>query len=76
MDLFFDNPVVALTNGIARALSARNVVESQRQLDRLYEIRADSLRPGRDTIVWSELSLAWAIAIDDARQELAFLQGQ
>jgi len=36
MDLFFDNPVVALTNGIARALSARNVLESQRQLDRLY----------------------------------------
>ena len=36
MDLFFDNPVVALTNGIARALSARNVIESQRQLDRLY----------------------------------------
>ena len=36
MDLFFDNPVVALTNGIARSLSARNVVESQRQLDRLY----------------------------------------
>src|ERR1700742_1806293 len=36
MDLFFDNPVVALTNGIARSLSARNVAESQRQLDRLY----------------------------------------
>jgi hypothetical protein len=36
MDLFFDNPVVALTNGIVRALSARNVDETQRQLDRLY----------------------------------------
>jgi hypothetical protein len=36
MDLFFDNPVVALTNGIARALAARNVGETQRQLDRLY----------------------------------------
>jgi hypothetical protein len=36
MDLFFDNPVVALTNGIARSLSARNALESQRQLDRLY----------------------------------------
>jgi hypothetical protein len=36
MDLFFDNPVVALTNGIARALAARNLTESQRQLDRLY----------------------------------------
>jgi len=37
LDLFFDNPVVALTNGIARALSARNAAEAQRQLDRLYE---------------------------------------
>jgi hypothetical protein len=36
MDLFFDNPVVALTNGIARALSARDLPASQRQLDRLY----------------------------------------
>ena len=36
MDLFFDNPVVALTNGIAQALSARNLPDSQRQLDRLY----------------------------------------
>jgi hypothetical protein len=36
MDLFFDNPVVALANGIARALAARNLSESQRQLDRLY----------------------------------------
>jgi hypothetical protein len=36
MDLFFDNPVVALANGIARALASRNLAESQRQLDRLY----------------------------------------
>lgn len=36
LDLFFDNPVVALTNGIVRALSARNPGEAQRQLDRLY----------------------------------------
>jgi hypothetical protein len=36
MDLFFDNPVVALTNGISRSLAARNAAESQRQLDRLY----------------------------------------
>src|SRR6202011_5587855 len=36
MDLFFDNPVVTLTNGIARALCARNAMEGQRQLDRLY----------------------------------------
>ena len=36
MDLFFDNPVVALTNGIARALAARNPGAAQQQLDRLY----------------------------------------
>jgi hypothetical protein len=36
MDLFFDNPVVALANGITRALTSRNLGESQRQLDRLY----------------------------------------
>jgi hypothetical protein len=36
LDLFFDNPVVTLTNGIARALCARNAIEGQRQLDRLY----------------------------------------
>ncbi len=39
MDLFFDNPVVALTNGIVRALSARNLAMTQRQLDRLYAQR-------------------------------------
>lgn len=38
MDLFFDNPVAALTNGIARALAATNAADAQRQLDRLYEI--------------------------------------
>jgi hypothetical protein len=36
MDLFFDNPVVALANGITRAMASRNLGESQRQLDRLY----------------------------------------
>jgi hypothetical protein len=36
MDLFFDNPVVTLTNGIARALCARDAAEGHRQLDRLY----------------------------------------
>jgi len=35
MDLFFDNPVVALVNGLAHALSARDGVEAARQLDRL-----------------------------------------
>jgi len=36
MDLFFDNPVVALVNGIVGALSARNTSEAQHHLDRLY----------------------------------------
>jgi hypothetical protein len=36
MDLFFDNPVVALTNGIVQALSTRNLPAAQRQLDQLY----------------------------------------
>jgi hypothetical protein len=37
LDLFFDNPVVALTNGIARALAACDERETQRLLNRLYE---------------------------------------
>lgn len=36
MDLFFDNPVVALVNGVARALAAADAAEAARQLDRLY----------------------------------------
>jgi hypothetical protein len=36
MDLFFDNPVVVLINGIARALAARNARDAQRLVDRLY----------------------------------------
>jgi hypothetical protein len=38
MDLFFDNPVAALVNGIVRALTATNAADAQRQLDRLYEV--------------------------------------
>jgi hypothetical protein len=37
MDLFFDNPVVAIVNGLVRALSGRDLAASRRQLDRLYE---------------------------------------
>lgn len=36
MDLFFDNPVVALTTGIASALAAADATEATRQLDALY----------------------------------------
>jgi hypothetical protein len=36
MDLFFDNPIVALTNGIVQALATRNPADAQRRLDQLY----------------------------------------
>jgi hypothetical protein len=36
MDLFFDNPIVALTNGIVQSLTTRNLPNAQRQLDQLY----------------------------------------
>lgn len=36
MDLFFDNPVVALVNGLAHAIAEGDAVEAARQLDRLY----------------------------------------
>ncbi len=35
-DLFFHNPITALTNGIASALAGRNAREAQRLLDLLY----------------------------------------
>jgi hypothetical protein len=35
-DLFFHNPVTALTNGLASALAGRNAREAQRLLDLLY----------------------------------------
>lgn len=38
MDLFLDNPVAALTNGIVQSLAAGNAPDAQRQLDRLYSI--------------------------------------
>jgi hypothetical protein len=72
MDLFFDNPVVALTNGIVRAISARNVDETQRQLDRLY-----AQAPNHSDLAAFDRLLA-ALGhldrpIDDPRRELAFL---
>lgn len=36
MDIFFDNPVVALVNGLAHALAARDAVQAARQLERLH----------------------------------------
>jgi hypothetical protein len=72
MDLFFDNPVVALTNGIVRALSARYLGETQRQLDRLYAQAPNHA----DLAAFDRLLAALGHLdrpIDDPRQELAFL---
>jgi hypothetical protein len=72
MDLFFDNPVVALTNGIVRALSARNVGETQRQLDRLYAQAPNHA----DLAAFDRLLAALGHlnrSIDDPRPELEFL---
>src|SRR5260370_15134570 len=72
MDLFFDNPVVALTNGIVRALSAWNLGETQRQLDRLYAQAPNHA----DLAAFDRLLAAMGHLgrpIDDPRQELAFL---
>jgi len=72
MDLFFDNPVVALTNGIVRALSARNLSETQRQLDRLYAHAPNHA----DLAAFDRLLAALAHlnhAVDDPRRELDFL---
>ena len=72
MDLFFDNPVVALTNGIVNALCARNVVESQRQLDRLYtQAPTHSDLPAFDQLLAALGHLNRVL--DDSRQELEFL---
>jgi hypothetical protein len=72
MDLFFDNPVVALTTGIVRALSARNLGETQRQLDRLYAQAPNHA----DLAAFDRLLAALGHldrAIGDPRQELEFL---
>jgi hypothetical protein len=72
MDLFFDNPVVALTNGIVRALSAGNRAEAQRQLDRLY-VQAPN---HADLAAFDRLLAALGRLdhpIDDPRRELDFL---
>ena len=72
MDLFVDNPVVALTNGIVRSLSARNGRETQRQLDRLYAQAPNHT----DLAAFDQLLAALGHLerpIDDRRRELEFL---
>jgi hypothetical protein len=72
LDLFFDNPVVALTNGIVRALTARNSGETRRQLDRLYALAPNHA----DLAAFDRLLAALGHLdrpIDDPRLELEFL---
>jgi hypothetical protein len=72
LDLFFDNPVVALANGIVRALSARNMSEAQRQLDLLYAQAPNHA----DLAAFDRLLAALGHLdrpIDDPQRELDFL---
>lgn len=72
MDLFLDNPVSALTNGIVRALAANNAADTQRQLDRLYSIAPNhSDLAGYDRLLATLHRLGQPI--DDAQHELDFL---
>jgi hypothetical protein len=72
MDLFFDNPVVALTNGLVQALCARNIAESQRQLDRLYAHAPNHTDlPAFDQLLAALTHLD--LTIEDTQAELAFL---
>lgn len=72
MDLFFDNPVVALTNGIVQALTTRNLANAQRQLDQLYA----QAPTHSDLAAFDQLLIALGhlgSAVDDPRQDLSFL---
>jgi hypothetical protein len=74
MDLFFDNPVVALTTGIASALAAADAAEATRQLDALYakEPNHPDL-PAFDRLLESLERLRRPVA--DPRDLLAFIIG-
>lgn len=74
LDLFFDNPVVALTTGIASALAAANVPEATRQLDALYakEPNHPDL-PAFDRLLEALERLRQPVA--DARELLEFISG-
>lgn len=72
MDLFFDNPAVALANGVVRALATRALGDAQQQLDRLYA-RAPNHPdlPAFDRLVAVLERLNEPVA--DSREELKFL---
>lgn len=74
MDLFFDNPLVALVNGLTHALAAWDVVEAARQLDCLYakEPNHPDL-PAFDRLLEALRHPGRAIA--DCREELEFVTG-
>jgi hypothetical protein len=72
MDLFFDNPVVALTNGLVAALCARSA-DAARLLDRLY-----AQAPNHPDLADFDKLLStlthFTRPIDDPRRELEFLR--
>jgi hypothetical protein len=72
MDLFFDNPIVALTNGIVQALALRNLPNAQRQLDQLYA----QAPTHADLAAFDQLLAALGHLghpVTEPREELAFL---
>jgi hypothetical protein len=72
MDLFFDNPIVALTNGIVQALATRNLPNAQRQLDQLYA----QAPTHTDLAAFDQLLAALGHLghpVQDARDEVVFL---
>ena len=72
MDLFFDNPIVALTNGIVQALATRNLPDAHRQLDQLYA----QAPTHADLAAFDQLLAALSHlghAVEDPRVESAFL---
>jgi hypothetical protein len=72
MDLFFDNPVVALTNGIVQALTTHDLMSAQRQLDQLYtQAPTHSELAAFDQLLAALGHLAHPVA--EPRAELAFL---
>jgi hypothetical protein len=72
MDLFFDNPIVALTNGIVQALAARNLPDAQRQLDQLYaQAPTHADLPAFDQLLAALGHLGHPV--EEPRDELTFL---
>ena len=72
MDLFFDNPVVALTNGIVQALGTRNLPAAQQKLDQLYaQAPTHADLPAFDQLLGALRHLGHPV--EQPRDELTFL---